>query len=251
MASTSVLAYNPFSIENVDKDKIRSMVTIRDKYISYSNMIYEAFERSHCLGSGHFSLLSGLHSDIFMRFRLFHNERPETQFNYIKKFAEMIYEMNKPLFQSKPADFVLTSTAIGPKKLGEEFCHVLEKNKLQPIHILTKEDESRRPYKIKDVESYDFQNKNIYILSDLTTTLYGIRTLIELLKESKGVPCGIFLFASRYDSEKRKIAESTLTKDLGDITLDVITDLHLEQWDRKKCELCWNGKPVAPAYRLI
>jgi hypothetical protein len=94
-----------------------------------------------------------------------------------------------------------------------------------------------------------FLNHNVIILSDLTTTLAGLYGLRNLVEKHKGTTIAILLFATRYDSKIRTDMEK---KFACGILFDIAVDLHLSQWERTDCELCWeSSKPIAPAYLLI
>lgn len=170
--------------------------------------------------SGHFILLSGLHTPNFVQFNLLADTLPLS-----KILAEQ--------FQHERIDVVLTPDTSGIKFAGGVADACNSDLLIAPV--------GNDSYPAQGSEDYvDLSNKNILIVVDIITSGKGLQHLLDICKKYRGVPVGIGAFINR----DYKTMEQ-LRKEISFENISVICTGNFIHYE-KDCPLCAkNIKPIS------
>lgn len=212
-----------------DLDSIKKLAKINDEFSEFSEDIYNILLESGAILKGHFLLLSGRHSDYYLRF------------NNLCKFSENVSFIANTLLSQVNFDF---DAVISPDTAGIILAHeVAGLRKIKRITAST--DEKKMPTDLINHLDLSAGDK-VLIVNDMTTTTEGLRKLISLVKKKDAIPVGVVLFATRAESIKPQISQLK-----SEIPLISMIDLQVQDYeyaDSSSCKLCKNieeyGEPI-------
>jgi len=179
---------------------------------------------SHSILSGHFELLSGLHSDRFLAF-----SRIAQDATYLSLIGNLLL----PDVAAQQPSFVFA-----PSTAGVALGWTLARRLGVPLHLASLDDSGRPNAVLGEPE---LAGKRALLVNDVVTTGCSLTALAQIISERGGdVACAAwFLTRSRVD----------VTELLGVPGASVLT-LPLEAWNAEACALCRESAPVSPALDL-
>lgn len=202
----------------IDVESIKQIVHVRPPFQKHEARILNDILSSRALLNGHFSLLSEMHSDVFMRFNNFARSSENLEF-----IAELLVEEVK-----SKGDY---DAVLSPDTAGVLLAYEVAK-RLKAERIIASTDKNNMPTDI--INFVDLKpGSKVLIVNDLTTTADGLKKLIQLVKKYGAIPIGIALFAVRDEKEKPEILE--LSKHCP---ITAIVDLKVKNHEFKSKDTC-------------
>jgi len=190
-------------------------------------VIIQKLVDSRALLEGHWILLSGKHSSVFLKFRLI---AEKCNNGFLKQIAKELSSK----FEKFDVNVVLgpeTAATLLVDKISEE---------LGARPALAKAGENGRPSYSLRLNSEIKKRDNVLIVNDLTTTGKGLKRLVTLVQEKKAKVAGIGLFATR----NKAVIEELCSKIPN---VHVLATLNVKDVD-PPCDLC--RKKVTPQYSV-
>lgn len=213
-----------------DVETIKSLAHVNPEFRDYENEIYKIIASTGALLKGHFVLLSGKHSDYFMRF------------NNICKHSDNVVFIAKAIVSKIDFEF---DAIISPDTAGILLAHEVAKI-TNRTRITASTDEKNMPTDL--INFIDLkEGAKVLVVNDMTTTTDGLRKLIALVKKYKATPIGIALFATRGKNEKPEI--DSLANEVGRLIAMVDLDVASHEYlGSSECKICVDSnyldKPV-------
>jgi orotate phosphoribosyltransferase len=185
--------------------------------------VRDVLEQRGAILTGHFTLSSGRHSDVFVqKFRVL--ERP--------RLTQALGEAIAGRFEGR-FDVVATP-AIGAIVLGFAVALASDARMIFAERVADRL-EFRRGFSIAPRE-------RVLVVEDVITTGASARALVELVRASGGMPVAIGALIDRVDPTKR---------DLG-VRLESLLRLEAPSWAPEGCDLCASDVPLQdPGSRRI
>ena len=202
-----------------DISRVKEIVKVIAKlsYLS-EDVIVEKLVESGALLDGHWRLLSGKHSSIFLKFR-----RIAEKCN--NGFLGLIAKELTDKFKSIKIDVVL-----GPETAGALLVDKVSAE-LNVRPALVKADKDGRPLSKLLLNSEINEGDNVLIINDLVTTGKGLKNLISLVESKKANIAGIGLFATRDQSVIERLCSKVPN-------IQVLITMDIKHYDPHSCELC-------------
>jgi orotate phosphoribosyltransferase len=180
------------------------------------NEVLEVLEKRGALLHGHFLLSSGRHSTVFVqKFRAFEQPR------LAQAFGEAIAEKFDGDFD------VVASPAVGAIVLGFATALAAEKRMIFAERVEDKL-QFRRGFELAPHE-------RTLIVEDVITTGSSVREVVDLVKESGGIPIGIGALIDRTDPAR--------PVDLG-APVRALAQMEAESWEPESCPQCKKAEPL-------
>jgi orotate phosphoribosyltransferase len=226
------------SIQN--KEELRPLVSIRDNHKAAEDKILDILISAGAVLRGHFKLESGQHSSILLRFANVAGNRANVEFIA----NQLINDLSEDKINF---DAVLSQEAAG-RSLSETIAKKLKKR-----IIVVETDEHNRPTKKLINETTLYRGDRVLVVSDLSTTGKGLRTMTSVVRERKGAPVAVTVFATRNKDEISKFERREHVK------VYALADLAFEQMtygkpgrevSQKKCEECIEGKTQISSWEI-
>jgi len=210
-----------------DINRIKGLVRVNQPLNTLSEEdVFNIITSSEALCEGHFQLLSGQHSDVFLKFRSI-SERSSNGF-----IRQIGYELASR-FQDVKIDVVLGSLKAG-SLLVDKVLEKIENSRAVFVEV----DKEGRPSSILRKGFKVNPNDHILIINDLVSTGEGMKRMIKVVENNKGILSGIGLFATR----NRDVLEQEFRKKTKKI--EVLVDLRVKNILSKNCILCENNVPL-------
>ena len=222
------------------KEELRNLVSIRGAHKDAEDEILGMLVTSGAVLQGHFRLESGQHSSVFLRFANVAGSRE----NIERVANRIIAELRNDRVNF---DAVLVQEAAG-RSLGETIASKLGKRTL-----IVETDERNRPTMSLVNETTLYRGDRVLVVSDLSTTGSGIRRMITLVRQKKGSPVAVALFATRNKDEVSNIEREEHIK------VYALADLAFEQMtygepgaevDEAECEECRQDNPQILSWEI-
>jgi len=178
--------------------------------------IFQIFEETGALQTGHFLLTSGLHSPQYFQCALV-LQHP----NYLEEFCKEIIQF---FFEDEDIDLVI-APAIGGMTVGQEIARQLG------VRFMFTEREGkemalRRGFRVKPHEK-------ILVAEDVITTGGSVKEVIQIVDEARGYPIGIGAIVDRSDGEND-----------FDVPLFSVIQVKSVTYAPDKCPLCLQKIPL-------
>lgn len=187
-------------------------------------VIEELLQYPDALLTGHFKLISGLHTDRFLAF-----SRIVADSTALGLIADWLLPSIAP---QRPSVLVSPSTA------GVGLGWVLARRLGVPLQLASL-DAGGRANGLLGAPRLDDQR--VLLVNDLVTTGQGLKALADVVRHSGGEVAGAAWFLTRGDGDVDEL--------IGASGFAVAT-LPLETWDAAECPLCREGEPAQLALDL-
>jgi orotate phosphoribosyltransferase len=178
--------------------------------------VQELLSLEGALRTGHFGLLSGLHSDRFLAFSVL--ARDERALDAIAGWLSPTVSAWSPTVIVAPTTAGVSLASALARRIGVR----LE---------LAAVDEEGRPAQLGG----DVEGDRAVVVNDVVTTGAGINRLLELTAASRAAVVGAAWFASRAPLDVAAL--------LGVAEAHVV-DVDLHAWHKRECQLCEQGIPI-------
>lgn len=181
---------------------------------------------SGALNEGHFQLLSGKHSDVFLKFR---SIAEQSNNGFVKQIGHELASR----FQDIKIDVVLAPVKAGSLLVDK----ITEKIQNSRPALVEVESDGRSGLSLRK-GSYIDSGERVLIVNDMTTSGEGLRRLIQVVGKHGGVLTGIGLFATR----SRTVLQQELIREAPRI--EVVIDLNVTDVRPVDCDLCAKNIPL-------
>ncbi len=226
-------------MESITKVRsIRDVCTVNPLFAKYEAEIFELLEKSGAILKGHFQLLSGLHSEYFLRF------------SKISALSENVKFLANIICDAIPPESI--SKVISPDTAGVTLAYEIAR-RLKLTRITAKTDHLNRPTKLInhiELEAFD----QVLLVNDLSSTFTGLEKMIELVLERKAHVSSIALFASRSAALPTVIPQGVNAYVVTDMFTDIPLYGEITNIDTIRtvdhCPLCKEGLKIIPSWEL-
>jgi len=235
------MSVGPFLADSIrTKESLRPLVSIRAAHKDAEDEILGMLIASGAVLQGHFRLESGQHSSVFMRFANVAGSRQNVE----SITGRLISELRKDRVDF---DAVLVQEAAG-RSLGETIARKLGKRAL-----IVETDDRNRPTNNLVNETTLYRGDRVLVVSDLSTTGSGVRTMTTLVREKKATPVAVALFATRNKDEVSTFEREERLK------VYAVADLafaHMTygkpgaEADETECQECREGRPHVASWEI-
>ncbi len=233
------MSASPYLVESIrSKEELKPLVHIRDACKYVEDEILDIIVSSGAVLKGHFILEAGLHSSHFFRFTNVAGNREN-----IKFIADCLITQLRN--DRVSFDAVLMQEAAG-RSLGETIANNRNKRK-----IFVETDDRNRPTMSLINESTLYRGDRVLLVSDLSTTGAGLRTMVSLVRQKKATPVAVAVFATRNKEAMSKFEAKEHLKvyTLADLAFERKTyGTPGAEVDEKDCVECRAGKPAIPSW---
>jgi orotate phosphoribosyltransferase len=224
--SVGLQSYQPVT----DLIEIKKLVSVRSPFERNADEIYRIIAKSECLLRGHFCLLAGLHSDVFLRY---------SQIRQAREFQGPIADLLVKGLKAEKIDF---EAIICPEAAGQALGFALE-HRMEapgPKMIVAKTDDNKRPTHLVNYMPRPELGARVLVVNDLLTTGEGIDRLVKIVERMPGAKAqALCLFATRDSSKLEEMARCTeLRKAI------CLIELSGKVWNASDCPLCKEGTPA-------
>lgn len=235
MSAESLAAQPMRSIE-----QLKALVRVRANHKNAESDILGMLVESGAVLQGHFRLESGQHSGILLRFESVTGLRKNVESIAGKLIADL--KQDRIGF-----DAVLMQEQAG-RSLGEKIATRLGKRM-----IFVETDEHNRPTMKLINDTTLYRGDRVLIVSDLSTSGSGLRTMTKLVRQKKGAPVAVALFAARNKDEMSAFEHEEHVK------VYALADLAFEgstygqpgvAVDQAECEECKKGMPQVDSWEV-
>jgi len=222
------------------KEELKPIIHVRDNYKYAEDQILDIIVSSGAVLKGHFVLESGQHSSNFFRFNNVVGDG--SGFKLVTDCLVNQLRNDRITF-----DAVLMQESAG-RSLGENIANSFNKRK-----IIIETDSRNRPTKSLINASSLYRGDRILLVSDLTTTGAGLRTMASVVRQAKGTPVAVVVFATRNKEAVSKFESEEHLKvyALMDLAFEHVTygkpGTNVSNTD---CSECRNGKPSIPSWEM-
>lgn len=231
-------------IEHItDEETVRRLCKIRPAFQNYEAKIIEIIRSSGAILKGHFQLLSGLHSEYFLRF------------SKISALSHNVEFLARLLCEEIQKDKIIVDKVLSPDTAGVTLAYAIS-NLLKVTRIAAKTDHLNRPTKLInhiELEPYD----KVLLVNDLSSTFTGLDKMMSLVFERKATVSSIALFACRSLAMHASIPEGINTYIITDIFHNEPIYGHITNDDSIRtlddCALCKivpDPKNIIPSWEL-
>jgi len=222
------------------REKLRALVRVRGNHKDAEDEILNMLIESGAVLQGHFKLESGQHSSVLLRFASVAGRK-----KYIESIASwLIADLKNGRVKF---DAVLMPEQAG-QCLGETIAARLGKRM-----IFVETDDCNRPIMKLINDTTLYRGDRVLVVSDLSTSGSGLRTMTNLVREKRGSPVAVAIFATRNSEEISNFECDERIK------VYAIADLAFEQMtygqpgtdvDQAECEECLKNKPQVESWEV-
>ena len=203
--------------------------------------IYEILKASGVLLKAHFQLLSGKHSEYFIRFsKLSRNTRN------LKTIAKVICDQ---IIKNNLRFDIVLSPETAASSLAVSISRLLiEKYDMEIETIYAKTDDLKRPTSLLNWIDLKAGSK-VLLVNDLITSGFGITELVRLTERYGGDVTGICVFTYRIDAKKIELLRKKYAKFFFSVTDSSELDRYTYD-DTSSCHICRTSKakPIPSRY---
>jgi len=218
---------------------VRETIKASPLYSMSEDQLVEIFLVSKALlFNGHFKLLSGLHTDTFLRFALI-AQHPWLMSRISKEMSAWIEKVNLG-----DIDVVL-----GTSRAGKWFAYDLARElngrmKCRAVYATT--DKSGYPKELLD--GFVIKKKErVLIVNDLNTTGNGLKQLSNIAESYNANIAGMCVFSSRAPSQTMA---GLIPKLIKKYKFHSIVDLNMTHWNKNVCLFCKKNMPYVNSIDL-
>ncbi len=210
-----------------NEQDVQSILEVLEPYSPHTEKLVAMIAESQCLLSGHFVLLSGQHSNYFLRFRSFASVRKNVDF-IASLLADRLREKG-----------VRVDALVTPETAGSILARALADEldlPYGPLIIPTNEEghpaSSLEPGFLRSGE-------RVLVVNDLVTAGKGLRTLVSLTRDAGAEIAGVALFANRHPVGPLVAIDDTTI--LEEHIINLLVDNFGPEGgptDKRNCRLC-------------
>jgi len=210
-----------------NRDWIGEHCVCLKEFEDFGSELVDILVESECILEGHFELLSGKHSQYFLRF------------SKIARYVHLYKPIAKRLTRAIRERNIEFDALLSPDTAGSALSYgIQEECKETHIQLFTsKTDIRKRPTdEINFVDAAP--GTRVIIVNDMTTTGVGIEKLLRLAVSKECIINGVVLFANQ-DSSKTNIQQVISSVVPYEVPLILMCEVNFPGiWDKDECPLC-------------
>ncbi|MDO8552566.1 MAG: phosphoribosyltransferase family protein [bacterium] len=192
------------------------------------DQVLEILQKVGAFRTGHFVLISGLHSGSYVL--------KDAMYAHTKETSQVCREMAER-FKNDKVEAVI-GPAIGAAILAQWVAHHLSEMTGREVNAVYADKDGNGGFIVKRGYDKVIEGKNTLVVEDLTTTGGSIKKVVEASRKAGANVVGAVVICNRGNVTKEDIGITDPAKFVS------LVHLSLEQWPENECELCGKNIPV-------